>query len=126
MAVRFIRARPNLVVSDIPRAIAHYRDVLGFQVVATIEDPPETFALMMRDGAELALAKGVNPTSSAFYAYIEGVDELYESLMAAGAKIISPLTTHPWGLRDFAVEDPDGHFVALGERIGPAPHWAAP
>jgi hypothetical protein len=30
-----------------------------------------------------------------------------------------PLTDHPWGLRDFVIEIPGGHRLALGERIGP-------
>jgi hypothetical protein len=28
-----------------------------------------------------------------------------------------PLTDHPWGLRDFVVEIPGGHRLALGERV---------
>jgi len=108
-------------VSDIPRAIKFYQEVLGFRVAATIEDPPATFALMMRDGAELALGRGVNPTRSGFYAYVEGVEELHRGLVEAGTDA-TPLTTQPWGLRDFVLHDPDGHMVAIGERVAGSDH----
>jgi hypothetical protein len=30
----------------------------------------------------------------------------------------TPLTDHPWGLRDFVIEIPGGHRIALGRRTG--------
>jgi hypothetical protein len=37
--------------------------------------------------------------------------------VARGAPIVTGLADHPWGLRDFVVEMPGGHRLALGERI---------
>ena len=31
--------------------------------------------------------------------------------------VVAGLTDRPWGLRDFVVEMPGGHRLALGERI---------
>ena len=36
---------------------------------------------------------------------------------AAGFEITRPLTTQPWGLRDFVVRDPAGHLIGIGERV---------
>ena len=36
-----------------------------------------------------------------------------------GGKITNPLTTWPWGMRDFVVTDPDGNWLAIGERVAP-------
>ena len=34
-----------------------------------------------------------------------------------GVTVVMPLTDHPWGLRDFVIEIPGGHRLALGERV---------
>ena len=35
----------------------------------------------------------------------------------AGAEVTMGLTTHPWLMRDFVIRDPDGHQVAIGQRL---------
>jgi len=106
--------RPNLPVADLDRSIAFYRDVLGFEVAARMDDVG--FALMKGGGAELALSAGASPQPGGAYLYVTGVETLLARCEAAGATIVAPLTAQPWGLRDFVVEDPDGHRVAVGER----------
>ena len=59
---------------------------------------------------------GVNATTAA-YIGVTGVDELHEQCAARGARIVTGLADHPWGLRDFVLEMPGGHRLALGERI---------
>ncbi len=27
------------------------------------------------------------------------------------------LTTHPYGIRDFVIKDPDGHLIGIGEKV---------
>ena len=39
----------------------------------------------------------------------EDVDASYDELKSLGAKIVEPLETKPWGLRQFTVEDLDGN-----------------
>ena len=47
---------PNLIVSDIDRSIAFYRDVLGFTVTTTVPDAvPFVFAWMQRDDVKVFL-----------------------------------------------------------------------
>ena len=48
---------------------------------------------------------------------VTGVDDLYGLCQRRGATVVAPLTDHPWGLRDFVIEIPGGHRLALGERI---------
>ena len=49
-----------------------------------------------------------------------GVDELHDDLVSDGADITNPLTTQPWGNRDFVIADPNGHQIAIGERMSDA------
>ena len=76
--------------------------------------------MLRRDAVGLALVRsatpGVNATTTA-YLGVTGVDDLHERCAARGARIVTGLADHPWGLRDFVVEMPGGHRLALGERI---------
>jgi catechol 2,3-dioxygenase-like lactoylglutathione lyase family enzyme len=81
--VHFLNARPNFQVSDVARTAAFYRDMLGFEIVATMGEPPE-FALVVREGAEIALVRNASPQISGCYVYVTGVEALFSQLEAAG------------------------------------------
>ena len=54
--MKFADVTPNLIVSDLDRSLAFYRDVLGFSVFATVpEAAPFVFAWMQRDGVNVFL-----------------------------------------------------------------------
>ena len=76
--------------------------------------------LLRRDAAGLALVRAASPGSNATtaaYIGVTGVDDLHARCAARGAPVVTRLTDQPWGLRDFVVEMPGGHRLALGERI---------
>ena len=114
----FLSCRPNLEVAELAPAAAFLRDVLGFEVEA--DEPEMGLMLLRRDAVGLALVRsaspGVNATTAA-YLGVTGVDDLYERCAARGTPVVADLADHPWGLRDFVVEMPGGHRLALGERI---------
>jgi catechol 2,3-dioxygenase-like lactoylglutathione lyase family enzyme len=115
----FLSCRPNLEVEDLGPASAFLCEVLGFEV--EVNEPDMGLVLLQRDAVGLALVRsatpGVNATTAA-YIGVTGVDDLHEHCAAQGAPIVVGLTDHPWGLRDFVVEIPGGHRLALGERTG--------
>jgi catechol 2,3-dioxygenase-like lactoylglutathione lyase family enzyme len=113
---------PQFLVDDLPRAIAFYRDVLGF----AFGDPWGGFyAIGQRDGLELHLKEAPkNPSERAHrrdnehldaYAGVEGIEALYARCVANGARILKPLAPTAWGTRDFYVEDPEGYIIGFGE-----------
>jgi predicted enzyme related to lactoylglutathione lyase len=114
----FLSCRPNLEVGDLAPAAAFLREVLGFEI--EVEEPEVGLVLLHRDAVGLALVRsatpGVNATTAA-YIGVTGVDDLHAQCVARGARIVTGLADHPWGLRDFVVEVPGGHRLALGERI---------
>ncbi|HMO54165.1 MAG TPA: VOC family protein [Tepidiformaceae bacterium] len=115
MPPTLLSMRPNLPVRDVSAAVAFYRDVLGFGVKAQF--PDGSFALLESGGAELALVRHESPQPQGAYLYVKGVEELLAPCTAAGHTISYPLTTEPWGIRNFVVLDPDGHAIAIGERV---------
>ena len=48
---------------------------------------------------------------------VAGVDAWHDAV-ASRAPVVMPLRTQPYGMREFAVTDPDGHVITFAERIG--------
>jgi len=134
--MKFASVTPNLVVADIDRSIAFYRDLLGFSIQATVpEKGPFAFAWMQRDGISVFLntlesvqedlpALAVRPIggSNTMYIAVEaenaemGVDALFNAI-CPGARVMMPLTTQFYGMREFGIEDPDGYVIFVGQRV---------
>lgn len=104
---------PELPQSDVPAAVAHYRDVLGFE----INHAQETLGVMDRDGMRILLiARTERHTGiGSAYAYVRDADELHAELTAKGAGVEGPPVSRPWGLREFVVHDPEGNRITFGQ-----------
>jgi uncharacterized glyoxalase superfamily protein PhnB len=53
------------------------------------------------------------------------VDAVYARHTSNGAKIVSPLQTQPWGLREYTVEDPNGYHLRFQTWVG-SDEWEGP
>jgi predicted enzyme related to lactoylglutathione lyase len=111
--------RPNLEVRDVQATADFLAGLLGFEIETVAGEPP--FLAVLRAGdtglaVVLATIPGVNSTTAG-YLSVTDVDALHDRCRERDVPIISPLTDHPWGLRDFAIEIPGGHRIALGQRI---------
>lgn len=115
---------PQFLVDDLGRAIAYYREALGF----TFDQPWDGFYAIGRlDGLELHLKEAPkNPAERKHRrdnehldasAGVEGIEALYRQCVANGAKIIKPLAATEWGTKDFYVEDPDGYIICFGGAV---------
>jgi catechol 2,3-dioxygenase-like lactoylglutathione lyase family enzyme len=106
-----------LHVKDMPAALAYYRDKLGFTVTFTWDDPPRYICLRLGEAA-IHLNAYVPPAGWSHIAiFCRGVDALYSQLIGRGVSIEEPIADHPYGMRDFAVIDPDGHRLVFGQGI---------
>jgi len=110
-------------VRDIAASIAHYRDVLGFDV--TFEyGKPTFYACLCREDVALHLIDATRterlPGNGAICIFVNDVDQLYRDLVARKAKVVKPPETYPYVMRDFDVLDPDGNQLVFGMEAGPA------
>lgn len=115
-AIRLLNVRPNFEVTDLDRSVAFYCDVVGLELRFRADE----FALAVfgdEGGAELAVQRVSSPAARSCYVNVVGVEALHARCVAAGIAIANPLTTQPWGMRDFVVHDPDGNMIAIGERV---------
>ena len=109
-------AFPILLVADLERSLAFYRDRLGFEVAYSFEG----FVQLEVEGGKLGLAstdEPVNPASTAIWAYTDDVDALFAELTGAGAPVVAAPSDQPWGERLASVADPDGYVVHLGAAV---------
>jgi uncharacterized glyoxalase superfamily protein PhnB len=128
---------PNLIVADIDRSTAFYRDVLGFAVSATVPDAaPFAFVWLQRGGVNVFLnsiesVRAEHPDLAArplggtatLYMIVEaetaadGIDALFAQV-GPRARVIMPLKDQFYGMREFGIEDPDGYIVFFAQRVG--------
>lgn len=120
---------PNLVVADVARSAAFYRDVLGFALEQSVPDrPPYVFA-MMRAGdihvflnAPAAAAaeypafsdRPIGGTLTLFFA-VTGIADAWAALKDR-VEVVMPLEKKWYGMTEFAFLDPDGYVITYAER----------
>jgi catechol 2,3-dioxygenase-like lactoylglutathione lyase family enzyme len=113
--VEYLNFRPNLPVQDLERAVAFYRDIIGLDQIQLA--PEYGLAILSKQGAEVALFQNEAPVSQGAYLYVKNVEALYAYCQSQGAEINRELTTHPYGIKDFVVKDPDGHLIGIGQKV---------
>jgi uncharacterized glyoxalase superfamily protein PhnB len=97
---------PELPVADVERAQAHYRDTFGFKI-GWIQ-PGKEIGAVNRDNTAIFFRKREAPFEPAVHwVHAPEIDATYAEMKASGARIVEPLETKPWGLRQFTVEDLD-------------------
>jgi predicted enzyme related to lactoylglutathione lyase len=121
-----MRLRMELFVEDLDRAIAFYRDVLGFTLLRW----EEGYASLRRGDVTLGLGPIAKlPDVGGYFTrprlranrgmgveiVLEVADVLAEEsqVRAAGWPILEPLRERPWGLTDFRLADPDGYYLRI-------------
>ncbi len=118
-------AVPMLYVADIRRAVAFYEGVLGFDAAQVSGDPP-FFAEVRRGGAAIALrlvhGPVIDPDASRREGYllqamirVADAKTYYLEVLGAGGVFKEPLQRDAYGPQFFAIEDPDGNLIYVGE-----------
>jgi catechol 2,3-dioxygenase-like lactoylglutathione lyase family enzyme len=119
---------PYFIVSDVPRSLAFYVDVLGFESIYQTDETKLFFAVLRRDGAMLFLKSedGIHPLPNAVrhptcgwdsYSYTPDPDALAAEFASRGTVFKTPLENNGSGLRGFELADPDGHILFFGRPI---------
>ena len=115
---------PQFLVDDLDRAVAYYRDRLGFTVDFTYDDfyagiSRDGCAIHLKEAGKLAEERAHRKREEHLDAYIDvtGIQELYADLQRRGATVTRPLEERPWACLDFYIEDADGYILCFSERL---------
>jgi len=124
---KILGTAPYFFVSDINIAIKYYHEILGFSKPGLWGEPP-SFAMPSRDNFIIMLkqienSEQIYPNSRVeeswdAYFWISDADDLFLEFKEKGAIIAyEPCIQELYGIKEFAVKDPDGHIIAFGENV---------
>jgi uncharacterized glyoxalase superfamily protein PhnB len=117
---RLQETRLILAVRNLRVATDFYMNVLGFR--RDFGDESDGWSWLSRDNvhvglgecADAAPATALGDHSYVAYITVDDVDGLYTEFVSRGASIRHPPETKPWGMREFALQTPDGHRLTFG------------
>jgi uncharacterized glyoxalase superfamily protein PhnB len=121
---------PNLLVAHVERSLAFYIDVLGFSKGMTVPDAsPYVFASVTSGSVEVFFNDATTATheypafagrpigaTGTLFIEVDHVDALYDRLQQL-APVVMPIVTQFYGMREFAITDPDGYVLTFAQRI---------
>jgi uncharacterized glyoxalase superfamily protein PhnB len=123
---QFFGVAPTFFVADVGRAAAYYEEKLGFRSAQLWGQPP-VFAIPTREDMRVMLSQqtpdrihpnGVHPDTMDAYFWVRDADALHAEFSAKGADIaFAPFDETAYGMREFAVRDPDGHVLIFAHDI---------
>lgn len=123
---------PFIKCSDMTRSLAFYSELLDFDVSVPPDPDPTAFmskyAQLVRDGSMVHLSShaGDGVYGSVVYIRVDNVDNVYAATVDRGMPIVNDdrghgiymkLTDQTWGMREFAIRDPDGNKVKYGQLL---------
>lgn len=121
--------RIELFVTDMPKSIDFYTNVLGFERMEGEPDyvPVRSGSVLVALGPAAGLPKKhhFNPEVQnsrrglgvEIVLEVDDVKTFFEKVKASGYKgIVSPLQKRSWGATDFRVTDPDGYYLRITSR----------
>lgn len=120
--MRFSKVTPNLMVRDVAASLNFYQQTLGLERRITVpEQEPFVFVAVGSGDVEIFLNKNEGPNAPAaggisLYIEVGGLEQLLGKLEKQNVKIEIPLNETFYGMREFAVLDPDGYLLIFAER----------
>jgi uncharacterized glyoxalase superfamily protein PhnB len=132
---QFNKLTPNLLVANVERSLAFYTDVLEFDRGMTVPDQsPFVFASVTSGTVEMFFndaatavkeypgfaGKPLGATGTMFIE-VEGsgtIDALHDRIKDR-VTVTKPLVNQFYGMREFAITDPDGYVIMFAQRVEP-------
>ncbi|MBZ4189408.1 VOC family protein [Niabella beijingensis] len=106
-------------VSDLEASIKYYTGVLGFAV----DWRYGTLSCLKCGNVLIQLSApgvGINRRATGegnVYIFCDEVDQYFHDIITKGAFVLVELADRKYGMRDFAIRDPDGNTLSFGKEI---------
>jgi uncharacterized glyoxalase superfamily protein PhnB len=119
---QFHGVQPVLPVADAARAARYFCDVLGFELDFIAGEPPSYARVKHVPAAGQGEAvylrlwqvntREARPWRGEIVIHVgHDLDGLHAAYVKRGVDILEPPASQPWGLREFALREPDGHVL---------------
>jgi uncharacterized glyoxalase superfamily protein PhnB len=126
-SLRLRSAAPAYTVNDIDKSLAFFRDVLRFTVKQRWDEDGKLLGVELAAGSVLFMLSQDDWKKGRGRAKGEGfrlycttaqdVDRIAAEFEARGVKLLQEPRSQPWGMRDFAVADPDGFKITISNEL---------
>jgi uncharacterized glyoxalase superfamily protein PhnB len=111
--------QPVLPVADVTAAADYFVQVLGFELDFLYGEPPMHGRVRTGDGSYgqpiyihlTCSASDDRPEVELRIHVGDDVDGLHAEYLRRGAQIVEAPVSRPWGLREFLLRTPDGHWL---------------
>jgi uncharacterized glyoxalase superfamily protein PhnB len=113
-------AQPMLHAASLAETMTFYVDRLGFDVEATWPEDAPTWCLLtsgpvrLMFTCELSVAPAL---TGSLYFYPDDVDAFFAAVTGEGTAVLTAPRDEPWGMREFALEDPNGYLLKFGQPV---------
>ena len=124
--IEFFGVEPVLMTHNVLKTATYYRDVLGFDIDFLYGDPP-THAGVSRGQwsggmvtiqlTQVPVEREIVPSANLFIRIETRIDDLYEQYVENGATVVEAPDDKPWGFREFAIQDMNGHVLRFATQI---------
>lgn len=121
----------NLIVEDLERSKAFYREVFELPLQHEDEDTAmfrfqDTYVFLQRGANQPATPSGdvlrlAEQGVGQFVIFVEDADAVRDTLSQHGVSIISGPTDRDWGMRTLTIADPGGYTWEITQPLSPAP-----
>lgn len=109
-----------IAVQNLRRSADYYRDILGFEVITTYPGwqffRRDNCIIMAGECPDVLSPDAIGDHSYFAYLEVDNAEQLYSSLVNAGVEVVKPLSSEPWGMREFGIRTIDGHRVMFGSQ----------
>ena len=122
--VAFLRAEPQIFVTDLARSLSFFTEKLGFEAAFAYGEPP-FYAQVARGEAYVNLRVVPEPLIGPSLVHAEdylaasicvvSIKELFLDYQSKGVEFQQTFRTEPWGAKTFIVGDPDGNLILFAE-----------
>jgi lactoylglutathione lyase len=120
MSLRF-----EIFTADLDAVVAFYTKVLDFTLVRDERKAAVGYVALERDSVRIGAAYRPDPVDPAVRHPPTGIELVLEAddlppehdrIVATGWPLAEPLQDRPWGLTDFRIIDPAGHYLRITNR----------
>jgi uncharacterized glyoxalase superfamily protein PhnB len=116
----FSECSPVLPVDNAEETTRFYKDALGFETSHTYGQPP-FYVVVKRGSVHIHFSEREDTTFEIepchVFIRVSDVDAVYEEFMSKGLEIEVPPEDQDYGMREFDLLDPNGHFLTFGQEI---------
>ena len=119
---------PNLMVSDVAKTVEYYKEVLGFEAIASVPNGDKiVFAIVRANNIMLMFQEEMSLKEEypqlkdcggyaglTLYIHVDNIMQLHEKLRDK-VRIVKDLHTTFYGSQDFAIEDCNNYVLTFSQ-----------